>query len=68
MGYLTRTNNSLYVKAYLQQERRNQSIALSLEKGVGAFSELFSANVMDTLASVGGRAAGWKRSLLVSGR
>ena len=61
MGYLTRTNNSLYVKAYLQQELRNQSMALSLEKGVGAFSERFSENVMDTLASVGdgaGRLAG----------
>lgn len=33
MGHLMRTNNSLYVKAYLQQELRNQSMTLSLEKG-----------------------------------
>ncbi|SUX93013.1 Uncharacterised protein [Citrobacter koseri] len=33
MGYLIRTNNLLYVKVYLQQELRNQSMALSLEKG-----------------------------------
>ena len=61
MGYLMRTNNSLYVKAYLQQQLRNQSMALSLEKVVGAFSERFSDNVMDTLTSLSngaGRLAG----------
>lgn len=61
MDYMTRMNNSLYVKAYLQQELRNKSMALSLGKGVSAFSERFSENLMDTLTSVGdgvGRLAG----------
>lgn len=61
MGYMTRTNNSLYVKAFIQQELRHKSMALSLERGVGAFSGRFGDNIMDTLTSLGngaGRLAG----------
>ena len=50
------TNNSLFVKAYLQQEIRNQFMARSLDKGTRAFSERFNNQIIDTWNSFSGGA------------
>ncbi|CAM6537833.1 hypothetical protein CISECK367B_22275 [Citrobacter sedlakii] len=46
-------NQPLYVKAYFQQVQCSKALALSLVKGVSAFSDRFGEKLMDTLTQIG---------------